>query len=547
MPARPCLDRHPDPPKTASQCRICWLSVNDGRYQKLWGLPVTAADGPHHPGPARGGYMPLPCIHEGPVIEHANCGSEYKHVRDCEVHDRCTRGPNNGTVACCRDCPDRRLAPITTRHLAYHLLPVKGRWQSAVAQLTRRWSLFNGRKVIALMTGGSFARTNGGNVGWTFTLDSPDAVRAALPADAEVIELPNDPDRREMVSLLPLFSSLASAGPDSAIFYAHAKGVAQPEHSAVHRWAEILYETCLDHWPVVDRILARHPCAGSFRKLGRWFEKSNSDWHYSGTFWWMRADELYRRNWRTAEQEWWGAESYPSMVFDPNEAGVIFHTTDSVLNLYNGAFLQKTIEPLYEQWKRAQLFPNTPAEIRGGLPDSLNLGCGPFRAEGWCNADVIADETIRPDFVVPVDGPLPFAQWSFRRAFLGHVLEHVAWDKLPALLSEVQRVVRPGGEVLVVGPDTERAIARLEAEPGDAARSFLWGVLEDDRHRQNHAGDWNGARHQWNCYESRVVRLLDAAGFNEVRAVPLHPDQLGSWPIVDYSNPWQCAVLARVP
>jgi Glycosyltransferase family 9 (heptosyltransferase)/Macrocin-O-methyltransferase (TylF) len=48
MPARPCRDSHPDPDVTHVTCRLCKLAITDGRYQRLWGLAVTATDGPHN-------------------------------------------------------------------------------------------------------------------------------------------------------------------------------------------------------------------------------------------------------------------------------------------------------------------------------------------------------------------------------------------------------------------------------------------------------------------------------------------------------------------
>lgn len=53
--SRPCevrpVDPHPDPHATRATCRLCELSITDGRYQRLWHLPVTAPDGPHKAGP----------------------------------------------------------------------------------------------------------------------------------------------------------------------------------------------------------------------------------------------------------------------------------------------------------------------------------------------------------------------------------------------------------------------------------------------------------------------------------------------------------------
>jgi hypothetical protein len=88
-------------PYSRRQCRPCWLALNDGRYQRAWGLAVRP-----------------PCPHEGPVMEAAVCqcaDPEARHVRHClhpaAEHGRCTRGPCAGTdpdVRSCAGCPLRR-------------------------------------------------------------------------------------------------------------------------------------------------------------------------------------------------------------------------------------------------------------------------------------------------------------------------------------------------------------------------------------------------------------------------------------------------------
>lgn len=68
---------------------------------------VARAVGKPLPGPRA-----LPCVHEGNVLELCHtCGgrqAEGRHVRECEVHGRCTRLPNRAGLASCATCPDYR-------------------------------------------------------------------------------------------------------------------------------------------------------------------------------------------------------------------------------------------------------------------------------------------------------------------------------------------------------------------------------------------------------------------------------------------------------
>lgn len=174
----------------------------------------------------------------------------------------------------------------------------------------------------------------------------------------------------------------------------------------------------------------------------------------------------------------------------------------------------------------------------------LNIGCGPFYQRGWLNTDLVKDDVITPDLVVEPDDLLPFDDDSFGRVYAGHVLEHIPWKEVPVFLLNVMRVLRSGGELMVVGPDAYRTVElyRLGAEPWDLVES----VLENRDSYQPSGTQWEGARHHWNCYESRVVSVLEDAGFLQVTPVPVNAQALAGWPVVAFPQ-WQCAVKAVAP
>lgn len=336
-----------------------------------WGTRLLAHLGAAAPSapPAEAPYRP--CRHEGPVVEAAPCGSPWRHVRHClfDGHDadRCTRGPSR--IQSCGGC-DHYAPPTPTgrRHLLYHVYPVAGNgaWRWNVGQLCRRLGLFDGRAVVAVVTDRGPRRPDPGGPhgpkGRRADLsrcDSFDDVRRAFGPHAERVEfldLDNDPGLREVRSLVPLLERVADAGPDDAVLYAQAKGTTYPvEAQTIRRWAEVMYEVYLDYWPAVAAQLAGRPVTGAFKKLGAgWLpHQSKSDWHYSGSWFWVRAADLFARDWRRADRFWSGIESWPSQQFLAAEAGCLFHEGQVPrMNLYASDYWRAAVEPALARWKQ---------------------------------------------------------------------------------------------------------------------------------------------------------------------------------------------------
>lgn len=239
------------------------------------------------------------------------------------------------------------------RNLLYHVYPVRGNgtWQRNLDQLKKRWALFTGQKIIAVATDDR--------------CDPPEAVRDYLGQDdVEWIVRPNDPGLGEVVTWRDLWGRLD--GRPGMTFYAHAKGVKHPVNPGVgvHRWVDVMYRSCLDYLPFVEDLLRRHPIAGSFKKLGRGFAGSVSEWHYSGTFYWVRTDagiEMHRR----LDRMWAGTEAWPGVAFDQRDGAVIFmEGMVGKVNLYLLNYMRSVIEPAFKRWQAAhRLQMSVPCEV----------------------------------------------------------------------------------------------------------------------------------------------------------------------------------------
>lgn len=282
---------------------------------------------------------PLPsrvrkCIHLGDKVLGTPCGSPLKH---CNLHG-CKVSAITGcseASRCCQSCPDyvpvefptRNYTPISLRHLLYHIFPVRDSiaWRRGISQLRMRWGQFTGRKIIAVAVGS--------------TTISASELRPFFPSDCEIIEVPNSPSLREVTTWEPLWNRiLPVASPSDAVFYAHAKGVTRKcdPGNTCQWWASCMYSIMLDHPTLVAQQLQKYPITGAFKKVGYGFGGSSSSWHYSGSFFWARVDDISTRKIETIPRQWWGNEAWPGIAYQPFEAGCLFKTgTVPELDLYS--------------------------------------------------------------------------------------------------------------------------------------------------------------------------------------------------------------------
>lgn len=135
---------------------------------------------------------------------------------------------------------------------------------------------------------------------------------------------------------------------------------------------------------------------------------------------------------------------------------------------------------------------------------NVNLGCGPYKPEGWINID--ADPQYEPD-VLAMSWDLPFADESIGCVYAGHVLEHMTYDEqAPATLREIKRVLHPGGRLLVVGPDYDMA-RRFNAD------EYTISTIENIRPEgEPESPGW----HQWTATAANTLALVQSV-FPEAR------------------------------
>lgn len=224
------------------------------------------------------------------------------------------------------------------RHLLMHIMPASDNdwWRRNVAELRKRIDLFDGFRSIAVVTGGK--------------LDPVAAVREAFAGcriDNWIIK-PNDAHWRDAHTFNDLLDTVA--GQPGVTFYCHAKGVTR-HHDPIPEWIDWLWRLNLDDWPRVAAALHRHALAGAFRRYVEFKFPGSHRWHYSGTFYWLRNDQVFvRPDWREIKlrRGWWG-EAWPGQ-FPPEQAACLFG--DGVSDLYWESTWQQ-LRPLLAKHREA--------------------------------------------------------------------------------------------------------------------------------------------------------------------------------------------------
>jgi hypothetical protein len=222
-------------------------------------------------------------------------------------------------------------APVTCLNLIYHVTPVQHPddvWQWNVRELLKRLHHFNGRRIITVVTQ---------TTGWA--MDPPQAVVDAFAGhDVEFRFAPNDPKLREAPHFFPAMREIASTNPGEAVFYAHTKGVSHLDQRVVGAWTSAMYHHNLDRIEEVRNRLRRSACAGIAKRYG-YFEnlcfgaprkqwtvprRQWHDWHFAGTFWWVRHDRLFSNpDWDRIPLHPYVVEGYLANFFKADEAACL--------------------------------------------------------------------------------------------------------------------------------------------------------------------------------------------------------------------------------
>jgi spore maturation protein CgeB/predicted O-methyltransferase YrrM len=344
------------------------------------------------------------------------------------------------------------------RNLLYHVWPVKGQtWRWNVEQLLGRIDLFNGQRVVSIFH--------------DERSEDPEAVMKLLSGHGcDFIVAPNDP-RGEAAAFGKLLERVRGCDGNDVTFYGHAKGVRhEPQFSEpLRKWVEALYRVNLDDWLAVRQHLDRYAMTGAFRLHGRVaLHRRVADWHYSGTFFWFRNDQVFAREASTIPDFYFGVEDWHGVMFPSAQTGCLLF--DGISRIpYDARFWSDRGDRRLATWEASRRGPPVPLDLERPRPfdgyTAPRLEQIPEEFEWWVG--LLLDAGVRS--VLTIGGGHGGVEWHLARRFkeMGRDIRITCLDRevRPELVHSLADARRGfGQDVSLVEGDSasDDVVARLD-------------------------------------------------------------------------------------
>lgn len=107
----------------------------------------------------------------------------------------------------------------------------------------------------------------------------------------------------------------------------------------------------------------------------------------------------------------------------------------------------------------------------------LDLGSGFIKRDGFLSVDI--DKNCTPDIIADIRTLKPIKNNSVDEIFTSHTLEHVSLDDLFHTLRTFYRVLKPGGKITIIVPDTFRA-CKDWVDGTITTKQFEWVIMGGD-------------------------------------------------------------------
>ena len=141
-----------------------------------------------------------------------------------------------------------------------------------------------------------------------------------------------------------------------------------------------------------------------------------------------------------------------------------------------------------------------------------SISHGIYKEKEWVNLDIA---NVRGVNVQANASALPFSGNSFAEIHCIHMLEHLTRDLHIPVLSEMERVLEPGGVCYIEVPDFEQSIKRIQSgfDKGDMERVRVWTLSVYGKTERP------GMAHHWGFHKRELQTKMIEAGFSLVEDV----------------------------
>jgi predicted SAM-dependent methyltransferase len=162
----------------------------------------------------------------------------------------------------------------------------------------------------------------------------------------------------------------------------------------------------------------------------------------------------------------------------------------------------------------------------------LNWGCGNWAVPGWINSDIKEGPGI--DISCDIRDGLPLEEDSIDYIMAAHALPEIPYQDLVPTLTELRRVLKPGGVLRLSLPDLLKGVAAYERNDAD------YFLIPDEEAKKIGAKlivqlIWYG--YSRTLFTSDFIEeMLIKAGFNQVNHCRYQETKSGHSEIVELDN-----------